>query len=171
MFLDEFDKEIQKKFLMKEFVAGWQNRPGKVDIIIIGTEPGMIGACVNRKPLGNSHSGKLLSKLLKESHLNNETVYVTNLIKYPLLNNRDPTLTEINENKTLLDAEIEKYNPRLVLCLGKYSMQVFGLQTYKIKVDNYGITFAAINHPGYYLRKPSSVKTAISFLSTLVKTE
>jgi len=166
MFLDEFSKEIQKKFLMTEFIAGWQNKSGKVQIMIIGTAPGMIGSSVNRKPLSNSHSTKVLWDILYKANYHNETIYLTNLIKYPLLNNKEPTEKDITNNLPILREEILKYNPKVVICLGKHSMTLFGLRTYEQKMDEFGITFLSINHPGYYIRKPGQINTAIDFLKS-----
>lgn len=164
MFLDELTKDLQKVFLMKDYIAGWQNKPGKVDVMIIGTAPGMTGAVINRKPLSGSHSGKLLWSMIRQTPLNQKTIYITNLIKYPLRNNREPTEGEINENKPVLNQEILKYNPKIVICLGKHAMMLFGLRTYQTKTDEFGIKFVSINHPGYYLRKPSQIQTAVIFL-------
>lgn len=50
MFLDEFDKEVRNKFAGKDFIAGWQNKSGKVSVMIIGEAPGMTGAAINRTP-------------------------------------------------------------------------------------------------------------------------
>lgn len=170
MFLDEFSKELQHKFLMRNFVAGWQNKPGPIDIMVIGTEPGMVGTSINRKPLSTSHSGKLFWKIVKDTGWKDKTIYITNLIKYPLLNSRDPTEVEIAENMPLLEQEIMKYKPALVLCLGKHSMIMFSLRTYSSRiVGNH--TIAAINHPGYYLRKPAHIKDAVNFLKSIEITE
>lgn len=169
IFLDEFPKNLQKNFMLKDFVAGWQNKKGKVKIMIIGTSPEMAGTFINRKTLSNSHQGKLLWNILKQATLDQEIIYMTNLIKYPLLNIREPTKIEIKENKPLIDYEIEFYKPVIVICLGKYTMSLYNLHTYQKKIIN-EVKIISINHPGYYLRKPNNLKTVIDFLKEETKT-
>lgn len=163
MFVDELPKDLRGIFGSKDFISGWQNKPGKVDVMIIGTAPGMTGAAINRKPLSASHSGKILWQMLKESGWDQHTIYITNLVKYPLRNNREPTNAEIMENKPVLDLEIEKYNPKIIIGLGKHVNQVFNLKTYS-QMNYLNTVIISINHPGYYARKPGKIPEAIDYL-------
>jgi len=163
MFLDELPKELHDIFVNRDFIAGWQNRPGKIEVMIIGTSPGMSGAAINRKPLFATKEGKMLWKMLKDTGWDKHTVYLTNIIKYPLRNNRDPTLAELKESKPILDFEIEKYNPTIIIVLGKYVNSMFDIKTYG-QVNYMNTCIISINHPGYYLRKPSKIQEALDFL-------
>jgi uracil-DNA glycosylase family 4 len=163
MLLSEFPKEIQDVYLKKDFIAGWQNKAGKVQIMVVGIAPSVVGAAVNRKPLSDSSSGKILWRILKEVGLDNKIIYITNVVKYPLNNNRNPMDWEIQNGKITLHFEIEKYNPETIILLGRYANSIFGLSRFgKLALEN--STVISIDHPGYYLRQPYKIQEAIDFL-------
>jgi uracil-DNA glycosylase family 4 len=70
-------------------------------------------------------SGKLLDQMLDSINLTREQVYVTNIVKYRPPNNRDPLPEEKNVFLPFLHKQIEIINPRLIVTLGRHSMNCF----------------------------------------------
>ncbi len=76
------------------------------DLVIIGESPGDYENESGKPFLGSS--GKLLDKILKAIGLTrNQNVYLTYILKYKTLDNRDPLLSEINEFLPFLIDQIE----------------------------------------------------------------
>ena len=61
--------------------------------------------------------------LLEEIELSREQVYITNVVKCRPPGNRDPQPEEIEACRPYLDAQIERIRPRLIVTLGRFSMQ------------------------------------------------
>jgi len=98
----------------KVFGSGDSN----ADLVIIGEFPGDYEN-ESGKPFAGS-SGKLLDKILKAIGLNrNQNVYLTYILKYKTLDNRDPLLSEINEFLPFLINQIEIIKPKIIVGLGK----------------------------------------------------
>ncbi|MFW6120696.1 MAG: uracil-DNA glycosylase [Petrotogales bacterium] len=66
-------------------------------------------------------SGEVLFDLLDKVGLNKEDVYMTNLIKCMLPNNRKPKQDEINTCTVYLDNELNKVTSSVVITLGHYA--------------------------------------------------
>lgn len=93
------------------------------DIVFIGEAPGkkedeqgvpFIGA-----------AGKFLDKMLASTDLQRDDVYITNIVKYRPPNNRDPTPEEKRVFLPYLLAQLEIINPKVVVTLGRHSMEYF----------------------------------------------
>ena len=94
------------------------------DLVIIGESPGDYES-ESGKPFAGS-SGKLLDKILKAIELNrNQNVYLTYILKYKTLDNRDPLLSEINEFLPFLINQIEIIKPKIIVGLGKVVGKTF----------------------------------------------
>ena len=94
------------------------------DLVIVGESPGDY-EIESGKPFVGS-SGKLLDKILKAIGLNrNQNVYLTYILKYKTLDNRDPLLSEINEFLPFLKTQIEIIKPKIILGLGKVVGKAF----------------------------------------------
>jgi DNA polymerase len=70
-------------------------------------------------------AGKLLDKLLSSIGLKREEVFITNVIKHRAPGNRDPMPSEIDACRGFLDKQIEVIDPKVVVTLGRFSMDKF----------------------------------------------
>ena len=88
------------------------------DLVIIGESPGDYEGESGKPFVGAP--GKLLDKILKAIGLTrNQNVYLTYILKYKTLDNRDPLLSEINEFLPFLINQIEIIKPKIIVGLGK----------------------------------------------------
>ncbi len=121
---------------------------GNIDaeILFIGEAPGAEEDKQVRPFVGRS--GQLLRKMIRENGLNEEDVYITNIVKRRPPENRDPTPKEIESYKPYLKRQIEIINPKVIVTLGRFPMNYF-LPEAKITRDQ-GKLFEEKNS-GYYL--------------------
>ncbi len=90
-------------------------------IVFIGEAPGKNEAETGRPFCGRS--GKLLDEFLKSINIPRESVYITNIVKDRPPKNRDPLPEEIEIYAPFLDRQIEIIKPKVVVTLGRFSMQ------------------------------------------------
>jgi uracil-DNA glycosylase family 4 len=95
--------------------------PEDADIIFIGEGPGFHEDRQGRPFVGAA--GKYLDELLEKVGLGREDVYITNVVKCRPPGNRDPQPEEIQACRSYLDKQIDLIRPRLVVTLGRFSMQ------------------------------------------------
>lgn len=95
--------------------------PEDADIIFIGEGPGFHEDRQGRPFVGAA--GNYLNELLEKIGLSREQVYITNVVKCRPPGNRDPQPEEIEACRPYLDAQIEVIRPRLIVTLGRFSMQ------------------------------------------------
>lgn len=99
-------------------------------IMFIGEAPGRNEAKTGRPFCGAA--GKILDTLLQSIGLPREDVYITNIVKDRPPFNRDPLPKEIEIYGPFLDRQIEIIKPRVLVTLGRYSMDYimrkFGLE-------------------------------------------
>ena len=94
------------------------------DLLIIGESPGDYEGELGKPFVGEA--GKLLNKILKAIGLTrNQNVYLTYILKYKTLNNRDPLISEINEFLPFLINQIEIIRPKIIVGLGKVVGKAF----------------------------------------------
>jgi DNA polymerase len=90
-------------------------------IVFIGEGPGFYEDRQGRPFVGAA--GKFLDELLASIGLDRTKVYITNVVKCRPPNNRDPQPDEIEACRRHLDAQLEVIAPRVVVTLGRHSMQ------------------------------------------------
>jgi uracil-DNA glycosylase family 4 len=95
--------------------------PEDAEIMYIGEGPGFHEDRQGRPFVGAA--GKYLEELLATIDLKREDVYITNVVKCRPPGNRDPQPDEIEACRAYLDKQIELIRPRLVVTLGRFSMQ------------------------------------------------
>ena len=95
--------------------------PEDADIMFIGEGPGFHEDRQGRPFVGAA--GNYLNELLEKIGLNREKVYITNVVKCRPPGNRDPQPEEIEACRSYLDTQIEEIRPRLIITLGRFSMQ------------------------------------------------
>ena len=93
------------------------------DIVFIGEAPGK-----NEDEQGVPFvgaSGKFLNEMLLSAGLERSDVYITNIVKYRPPNNRDPTSAEKQVFWPYLAKQLEIIDPKVIVTLGKHSMEFF----------------------------------------------
>jgi uracil-DNA glycosylase family 4 len=96
-----------------------EGRPD-ADIVLIGEGPGYYEDQQARPFVGPA--GHFLEQLLASIGLRRGDVYIGNVIKCRPPDNRDPLPQEISACRKWLDRQLEIIQPKLVVTLGRYSM-------------------------------------------------
>jgi uracil-DNA glycosylase family 4 len=94
--------------------------PADAEIVFIGEAPGYYEDQQARPFVGPA--GHFLEQLLASIGLRRQDVYICNVIKCRPPENRDPLPQEISACRKWLDRQLEVIQPRLVVTLGRYSM-------------------------------------------------
>lgn len=92
-------------------------------IVFIGEAPGKKEDETGTPFVGAA--GKFLDEMLASIGMKREDVYITNIVKYRPPENRDPTPLEKQQCADWLRAELELIKPKLVIFLGRHSMNHF----------------------------------------------
>ena len=128
------------------------------DILFIGEAPGWHEDQQGRPFVGQA--GQYLDKLLASINLKREQVYIANVIKCRPQGNRDPLPVEILNCRKWLERQIELIHPKMIVTLGRYSMEMFfpGKSISKVhgttkKQDN--VIYYAMYHPAAALHQQS----------------
>ena len=90
-------------------------------VMFIGEAPGRNEAETGRPFCGAA--GKTLDTLLESIGIPRTEVYITNIVKDRPPENRDPLPDEIDAYGPFLDRQIALIQPRVIVTLGRYSMQ------------------------------------------------
>lgn len=111
------------------------------DLFFIGEAPGKKEDKTGEPFVGSA--GKFLDKLLQSIHLERKDIYITNIVKYRPPNNRDPSQQEKSDFLPYLQAQIEVIQPKLIITLGRHSMNCFFPDLQIGKVHGQLISFTA----------------------------
>lgn len=160
--LDNLKNKIinDKKLPLQESNLVFGEGSPEAEIFFIGEAPGLKEDQLVRPFVGRS--GQLLTKTIESLGLKREDVYISNIVKRRPPENRDPLPSEIEAYKPYLKEQIEIINPKIIVTLGRFSMNYF-IPTAKIsrdqgkifKVDNYLII--PMFHPAAALRGTTSL--------------
>ena len=93
------------------------------DVVFIGEAPGAKEDKEGKPFIGSA--GKILTELLESIKLSREQVYITNIVKYRPPNNRDPLPKEKADCSAWLSAELSYIQPKLIVFLGRHSLNHF----------------------------------------------
>ena len=93
------------------------------EILFIGEAPGKNEDQSGLPFIGRA--GKFLNEMLESINLNREKVYITNIVKYRPLNNRDPLDKEKEAFLPFLIRQINIIKPKIIITLGRHSMNCF----------------------------------------------
>lgn len=124
-------------------------------VMFIGEAPGEQEDIQKRPFVGRG--GQLLNKMIEKIGWKREEVYITNIVKRRPPNNRDPLPEEIDAYKPYLTRQIEIINPKIIVTLGRFSMNYFN-PNLKISRDHgkvfrmNGRLLAPAYHPAAVLR-------------------
>lgn len=126
--------------------------------MFVGEGPGFDEDRQGRPFVGRS--GQFLTEMLKSVGIQREDVYITNVVKCRPPNNRDPLPEELAACSDYLTRQVELINPRIIVTLGRFSMQRWlpGAAITKVhgQVRNIGRgrVVLAMFHPAAALRNP-----------------
>lgn len=93
------------------------------DIVFIGEAPGK-NEDIQGKPFVGA-AGKFLNEMLEMINLKRDDIYITNIVKYRPPNNRDPLPEEKQAFLPYLQAQLEIIQPKVLVTLGRHSMNCF----------------------------------------------
>jgi uracil-DNA glycosylase family 4 len=148
--------------------------PKNAKIVIIGEAPGSMEELKGRPFVGRS--GYILMDVLMKNGLSRDQVYLTNLIKEYLPDNRDPNSFEIEKYKPLLEEELELIKPEVVITLGRIPASVFLGKSFKITRDRgtmcpniRGFWLMPTFHPSFLGRTPESKSQFERDISYVIK--
>jgi uracil-DNA glycosylase family 4 len=132
------------------------------DVMFVGEAPGVNEDRLRRPFVGRG--GQLLDQVIQGIGWRREKVYITNIVKRRPPENRDPLPSEIEAYKPYLTQQIEIINPKVVVTLGRFSMNYF-LPDAKITRDH-GRVFTVggrlvypVYHPAAALRSTQMMNT------------
>lgn len=120
---DEMEKDdtLPLKKGADKLVFGSGNTEAK--ILLIGEGPGKNENIQGLPFVGQA--GKLLDKLLVLAGLERKNVFITNIVHHRPPENRDPLPNEIHCYGKYLDKIIEILDPKIIITLGRFSMNKF----------------------------------------------
>src|ERR1700722_15995818 len=137
---------------------------GSIDctVMFIGEAPGANEDRERRPFVGRG--GQLLDRMIESIGWKRADVYITNIVKRRPPDNRDPLPAEIEAYKPYLTRQIEIIDPKLIVTLGRFSMNYF-LPEAKITRDHGrpllidGRTIFPVYHPAAALRSTQMMET------------
>lgn len=94
--------------------------PANATLMFIGEAPGFHEDQQGIPFVGAA--GKFLNELLQKANIDRGMVYITNVIKCRPPGNREPQIEEVAVCTPYLDQQIEIINPRVIITLGRHSM-------------------------------------------------
>ena len=120
-FAETFDDALatvpEEHFDRSRFVGGVG--PLDADVVFVGEAPGANEVEQGEPFVGNA--GRVLDSLLEDVGIDRDEVYVTNLVKVRPPENRDPRRDEINAWRPVLQAELDRIGPAVVVPLGAFA--------------------------------------------------
>ncbi len=125
--LDELRDEIVAENVCPDLAEGATQLvfgvgSAEAEIVFIGEAPGKNEDLQGEPFVGAA--GKFLNEMLEMIGLKRAKVYITNIVKYRPPNNRDPLPSEKSEFLPYLEKQLEIIDPKLVVTLGRHSMDV-----------------------------------------------
>lgn len=143
-------------------------------IYFIGEAPGFNEDRLGRPFVGVS--GKLLDKTLETVGFARSDVYISNIVRYRPPANRDPLPEEILAFQPYIDREIEIIGPKVVVTLGRFSMnkflpgakisQVHG-RPRQVEWKRKQVVVVPMYHPAAALRAPEVMRQFVEDFQTL----
>lgn len=140
----------------------------QAQFMIIGEAPGFHEDKQGRPFVGKA--GMLLDRMLHSIGLDENGVYIANVLKCRPPANRDPNSEEIAQCRSYLDQQIELIQPKLILGLGRFAAQFITNKTLPLgqarqkRYTYQNIPCMISYHPAYLLRNPKDKKKAYADL-------
>lgn len=139
---------------------------GNIDckVMFIGEAPGANEDRLKRPFVGRA--GQLLDTMIRELGWKREEVYITNIVKRRPPENRDPFPSEIGAYQPYLTRQIEIIKPKLIVTLGRFSMNYFVPEAKMTRAHGHPLLIGAqkqvvfpIYHPAAALRSTQMMET------------
>lgn len=157
------DKNLPLRKTATQLVFGEGNPDA--EIYFLGEAPGYYEDQKGRPFVGQA--GKLLDQLIESIGLKREDVYISNIVRFRPPQNRDPLPEEIKAFEPYVDQEIKIINPKIIVTLGRFSMNKF-LPGAKISLvhgqiknifwNGKNMTLIPMYHPAAALRSETVMK-------------
>lgn len=93
------------------------------EVVLIGEAPGKQEDLQGEPFVGAS--GKFLNQMLEMIGMQRQDIYITNIVKYRPPDNRDPLPDEKKAFLPYLQRQLEVIQPKIVVTLGRHSMNCF----------------------------------------------
>lgn len=158
--LNEIAEKIAKCKICKKDKIG-KPVPGEgypdAKVMFIGEAPGRKEAETGRPFIGRS--GQLLRRLIRESGLKEEEVYITSPVKY-LPKRGTPTQIDIEHGREHLFRQVEVINPKIMVLLGNTACKAILEKTIPILkahgsiIEKNGKKYIITLHPAAVIRFP-----------------
>lgn len=173
--LDAIEQDILNASLTPELMAeagqlvfGVGN--SDADIVLIGEAPGKKEDEQGEPFVGAA--GKFLNEMLASIELERSDIYITNIVKYRPPENRDPLPEEIEAFMPYLIRQVDVIEPKLIIALGRFSMNVFlpGLKISQVHGQPKrlkGRVFLPLYHPAAALYNGGMRETLIDDFATI----
>ena len=142
------------------------------DIVLIGEAPGKKEDEQGEPFVGAA--GKFLNEMLASIELERDDIYITNIVKYRPIDNRDPLPEEIEVFMPYLLRQVDVIEPKIIITLGHFSMNVF-LPGVKISQVHgrpkrlKGRVFLPLYHPAAALYNGGMRETLMQDFATIPK--
>ncbi|QDQ39000.1 uracil-DNA glycosylase [Legionella geestiana] len=133
-------------------------------LMVIGEAPGFYEDREGKAFVGRA--GQLLDAMLASIGMDEQQVYIANILKCRPPDNRDPTPDEIAACTPFLIRQIETVKPALILGLGRFAGNFLCASTLPMhrlreSLHHYqGVPCRVTFHPAYLLRNPQDKKKA-----------
>lgn len=133
--LDELKAKIEQDDPTPELRKGatqlvFGDGNASAEVVFVGEAPGK-NEDEQGKPFVGA-AGRFLDEMLAMIHLERKDIYITNIVKYRPPNNRDPEPAEKTAFLPYLQEQLDIIQPKLVVCLGRHSMDALLLPGLKI---------------------------------------
>lgn len=158
--LEKIAREIRNCSECKTGTSG-KAVPGEgnpdADIVFLGEAPGKKEAATGRPFIGRS--GQLLRKLIRETGLSDDEVYITSPVKY-LPDRGTPSKKQIAHGLTHLNKQLTVINPEIIVLLGNTASYALFGKTVQIlknhgKIEKFnGRNYLYTLHPAAAIRFP-----------------
>jgi len=175
--LENIKEEIIKQKICPDLAASatqlvFGDGNSDAELVFIGEAPGK-NEDEQGKPFVGA-AGKFLNEMLAGIGLKREDVYITNIVKYRPPNNRDPLPDEKAAFLPFLRSQLEVIAPKLVVTLGRHSMDSLlpGLQISQVHGQPKrfkGQVYLPLFHPAAALYNGSMRQTLIDDFARIPK--
>jgi DNA polymerase len=155
----------------KNIVFGVGNE--NTDIMFIGEGPGADEDAQGIPFVGKA--GQLMNKAFEAVGIDRDNIYIANIVKCRPPNNRDPEADEINGCMNYLRNQVMIIKPKIIVLLGRISLQNILGQEYKITasrgkwIEKKGILYMPTWHPAALLRDETKKIDFINDLQEVVR--
>jgi DNA polymerase len=170
-FADALEGVPDDRFDRERFVPGVG--PLSADAVLVGEAPGEREVAQGDPFAGRA--GSQLDRALEAVGYDQRDLYITNLVKVRPPENRDPHVAEIEAWRPVLEAEIERVDPTVLVPLGRFATAEL-LETDGTITDLHGRAFEAGDrtvvpafHPAAALYDRSKVDDLESDLRTAIE--